>query len=150
MPRKGTQSPPKKSTGIRVLFIAGFGPVVREPAASRRLYLDDLGIQFEETNDYLHTDSLDGAKSFALWPLTQAAESCFGMDRWPDHVPTPQAWLELDVEDVEGATNTLRDRGYQLLVSNRKEPWGQTVTRLISPEGLLVGVTHTPWMRTSK
>ena len=37
--------------------------------------------------------------------------------------------------------------GYQLLVDTRKEPWGQTVTRLLSPEGLLVGITHTPWMR---
>jgi hypothetical protein len=29
----------------------------------------------------------------------------------------------------------------------RKEPWGQTVTRLLGPEGLLVGITHTPSMR---
>jgi hypothetical protein len=28
------------------------------------------------------------------------------------------------------------------------EPWGQTVTRLLGPEGLLVGITHTPSMRT--
>lgn len=26
------------------------------------------------------------------------------------------------------------------------EPWGQTTSRLLSPEGLLVGVTFTPWM----
>ena len=26
-------------------------------------------------------------------------------------------------------------------------PWGQTVTRLLSPEGLLTGVTFTPWLR---
>jgi hypothetical protein len=28
-----------------------------------------------------------------------------------------------------------------MLVKNRKEPWGQTVSRLLDPEGLLVGVT---------
>jgi hypothetical protein len=27
-------------------------------------------------------------------------------------------------------------------------PWGQIVTRLLGPEGLLVGITHTPSMRT--
>ena len=53
----------------------------------------------------------------------------------------------LDVEDVEVATGELEAAGYKLLVRNRTEPWGQTVTRLISPEGLLVGVTMTPWMR---
>jgi hypothetical protein len=31
----------------------------------------------------------------------------------------------------------------------KKEPWGQTVTRLLSPEGLLVGLTYTPSMRES-
>jgi len=35
-------------------------------------------------------------------------------------------------------------------VRNRKEPWGQVVTRMISPEGFLVGVTATPWMREKK
>ena len=49
--------------------------------------------------------------------------------------------------DVEAATRELEGRGYKLLVSNRTEPWGQVVSRLISPEGLLVGVTMTPWMR---
>jgi len=28
------------------------------------------------------------------------------------------------------------------------EPWGQTVTRLLAPEGILVGITHTPSMRS--
>ena len=37
--------------------------------------------------------------------------------------------------------------GYKLLVRNQTEPWGQVVSRLISPEGLLVGITMTPWLR---
>jgi hypothetical protein len=37
-----------------------------------------------------------------------------------------------------------------MLVKNKKEPWGQTVTRFIGPEGLLVGITVTPWMRGEK
>jgi len=55
--------------------------------------------------------------------------------------------LEFDVEDVAAATSVLRARGYALLVDCRQEPWGQTVTRTLSPEGILVGLTFTPWLR---
>ena len=64
---------------IKILFIAGFGPIVRETAKSRKLYSELLGIPFKEENDgYLHTEAIKGAKTFALWPLSQAAQSCFG------------------------------------------------------------------------
>ena len=133
---------------MKVLFILGFGPIVRDTTESRRLYGESLGIRFkEESGEYLHTEALRGAKSFALWPLSQAAESCFGKDAWPDNIPAPQAWLEFDVDNVENATASLESRGYRMLVKNKKEPWGQTVSRFISPEGILVGVTFTPSMR---
>ncbi|MNC64847.1 hypothetical protein D3C75_1150820 [compost metagenome] len=103
----------------------------------------------EGNEDYLLIEhgALNGVKHFALWPLAQAAQSCFGQDQWPQDLPVPQAWMEFDVADMAKATQTLLDQGYQLLVANRLEPWGQSVTRLLSPEGLLVGVTLTPWMR---
>ncbi len=134
-----------------VLFIAGFGPIVRDTGESRKLYGKALGIPFkEETGGYLHTGDLKGAKEFALWPLSQAAQSCFGSDTWPSSVPTPQAWLEFDVEDVEKTTAELESRGYRMLIRNKKEPWGQTVSRFISPEGMLIGITLTPSMRQPK
>lgn len=133
---------------IKVLFIAGFGPIARESSKSRRLYGELLGIPFKEESDgYLHTEALAGAKAFALWPLSQAAQSCFGKDSWPDDIPAPQAWLEFDVESVDKATAELESQGYRMLVKNKKEPWGQIVSRFISPEGLLVGITYTPSMR---
>jgi catechol 2,3-dioxygenase-like lactoylglutathione lyase family enzyme len=139
---------------IDVLFVAGFGPIVREPAESRRLYADVLGIAFkketEETADYFHTEALPGAKTFALWPLSQAAYACFGKAAWPENLPVPQAWLEFDVADVERATASLESQGYRILIKNKREPWGQTVTRFLSPEGLLVGLTVTPAMRTDR
>ena len=135
---------------MKVLFIAGFGPMTADVAASRKLYEDALGIAFKvEDVDYLHTEDVKGANTFAVWPLHQAAESCFGKDTWPPEIPAPQAWLEFDVDDVEEASRELEQRGYRLLVRARKEPWGQVVSRLLSPEGLLVGVTMTPWMRES-
>lgn len=139
----------KTPKNIDVLFVAGFGPIVRDQAASRKFYSDALGLSFEEeANGYLHTGALDGVKHFALWPLAQAAESCFGTDQWPDNLPAPQGWIEFDVADIEKATAELKSQGYKLLVATREEPWGQTVTRLLGPEGLLVGITHTPAMRT--
>jgi hypothetical protein len=52
-----------KVTGkIKVLFIADFGPIVRETATSRTLYSEALGIPFkEESGGYLHTEALQGA-----------------------------------------------------------------------------------------
>jgi hypothetical protein len=136
---------------IKLLFIAGFGPIVREPAASRKLYNQTLGIGFKEENGgYLHTEALPGAKTFALWPLPQVAESCFGKDTWPAGIPAPHAWLEFDVDNVEQATRELEAQGHRMLVKNKKEPWGQTVSRFITPEGLLVGITFTPSMREEK
>ena len=137
-----------KSGSVRILFIAGFGPIVRDSAASRKLYGQALNIPFkEEKGGYLHTEALQGTNSFALWPLSHAAQSCFGRDSWPTDVPVPQAWLEFDVDNVESATAELESRGYRMLVRNKREPWGQIVSRFIDPEGLLVGVTFTPLMR---
>ena len=133
---------------MNVLFVAGFGPVLRDRAAATSLYVDALGLPLEGTDDgYLQTERLPGVKHFALWPLAAAAQSCFGTDAWPEDVPVPQAWIEFDVEDAEAAAVELTTRGYRLLVAARKEPWGQTVTRLVGPEGLLVGITVTPWLR---
>ena len=55
---------PEKVGNIKVLFIAGFGPIVREATASRELYSQILGIRFKEENDgYLHTEALKGRAS---------------------------------------------------------------------------------------
>jgi hypothetical protein len=58
----------KELQNVKVLFIAGFGPIVRDAAASRKLYKQNPGISFkEETGGYLHnTEALKGAKTFAL------------------------------------------------------------------------------------
>jgi len=137
-----------KAATFKVLFIVGFGPIVRDATASRALYGLALGIDFkEEGGGYLHTEHLKGAKTFALWPLSQAALSCFGKDSWPDEFPAPQGWLEFDVDHLEAATAELEARGHRMLVKNKTEPWGQTISRFLSPEGLLVGVSFTPALR---
>jgi catechol 2,3-dioxygenase-like lactoylglutathione lyase family enzyme len=135
---------------MRVSFIAGFGPIVRETDASRAFWGDGLGIGLEEAAPgYWTNDDLDGVKAFALWPLSQAAESTFGSEAWPDDIPQPQAWIEMDVDSADAvapAVAELKDAGHRVLRGPHEEPWGQTTSRLLSPEGLLVGITFTPWM----
>lgn len=135
---------------MKISFVAGFGPIVRDPAASRAFWTAGLGIELEEAAPgYFATDDVDGVKAFALWPLAQAAESTFGTDGWPDDIPAPQAWIELDVasvEDVSAGVAELEAAGHRVLRGVHEEPWGQTTSRLLSPEGLLVGITYTPWM----
>jgi catechol 2,3-dioxygenase-like lactoylglutathione lyase family enzyme len=135
---------------MKVSFVAGFGPIVRDVDAARAFWGSGLRIELKEAApDYWTNDSLDGVKAFGLWPLSQAAESCFGMADWPAEIPAPQAWIEFDVESAEAAPSAvaeLKAAGHRVLRGAHEEPWGQTTSRLLSPEGLLVGVTYTPWM----
>jgi catechol 2,3-dioxygenase-like lactoylglutathione lyase family enzyme len=136
--------------GIKIIFVAGFGPVVRDHKASLAVYGGILDLPLTQMPDdptYYHVESIEGVKHFALWPLSHAAQSCFGTNHWPQDIDVPQAWLEFDVEDIRAATDTVKAKGVRLLVEARMEPWGQTVTRFISPEGILVGLTDTPWLR---
>jgi catechol 2,3-dioxygenase-like lactoylglutathione lyase family enzyme len=135
---------------MKVAFVAGFGPIVKDTDASRAFWGEGLGIGLKEASPgYWTNDDLEGIRAFALWPLSQASEACFGTDTWPSDLPEPQAWMELDVEtpeDVGPATAEMAARGHRILVDAKLEPWGQTVSHLLSPEGILVGIVYTPWM----
>ena len=138
---------------MKVLFVAGFGPITPNPEASRALYVDALGLPLagdENEPEYIHSDAIEGTRYFSVWPLAQAAQACFGKSDWPDDLPVPQAGIEFEVDDVPAAAAELEAKGYRLIVPAKVEPWGQSVARLISPEGLLVGVTHTPWMHPNE
>ena len=134
---------------MKVELIAGFGPIVRDPAESRGWW-SALGLNLAEiAPGYWGLDDLGGVNAFALWPLAQAAQNTFGAPNWPKDIPAPQAWIELDVgsaEQVADAQKELESKGHRLLRTTATEEWGQTTTRLLSPEGLLVGITFTPWM----
>ncbi|MDH3707254.1 MAG: VOC family protein [Acidimicrobiia bacterium] len=130
-----------------VLFIAGFAAIAPDPVASGAFYRDALGLPLEVVSgNYISSDGIDGAKHFAVWPLADCATSCFGTDGWPDDIPVPHATIEFEVADVAAAAAELVDKGYTLVHDSRDEPWGQTVARLLGPEGLLVGLSSTPWL----
>lgn len=132
---------------MKIQFIATIAVITADPPASRRLYVDAVGLPLEGQGDYIHSEKIPGCKSFGVWPLTQAAQACFGESEWPAEVTVPQASIEFEVADPEAvtaATEELRAAGYDLLHSARKEPWGQTVARMLSSEGLIVGISYAP------
>ena len=139
---------------MKVSFVAGFGPIVQDPEKSREWWQQVTGLELGEiSTDYYGTDDLKGVNAFAAWPLAQAAENTFGASDWPDDLPIPQAWIELDVESadaVKQAADELVAKGHRLLRETKTEEWGQTTARLQSPEGLLVGISYTPWMHTKQ
>ena len=92
----------------------------------------------------MFTHALEGAKHFGLWPLSEAAQACFGAAQWPADIPVPQASIEFEVADVAAAAAELSAKGYQLIHGAQTEPWGQITARFLSPEGLLLAVCYTP------
>ena len=128
-----------------VQFVASVAPIVRDSQATRSFYRDALGLSFEgEDGDYMFTQELEGTKHFGLWPLSEAANACFGTTEWPADIAVPQASIEFEVADVAAAAAELTEKGYRLIHEARTEPWSQITARLLSPEGLLVAVCYTP------
>ncbi len=136
-----------------MLFIAGIAVVAPDPARSRELFVDALGLPLaaSPSSDYFHSERIGGSKHFAVWPLAQAAQACFGSDEWPDELPLPQVSIEFELESADAvavAARELRDRGFELVHDAREEPWGQTVARLISSEGSIIGISYAPTLHT--
>jgi len=134
---------------VDIEFVSTVAVIAPDPAASRKLYVDVLGLPLESGGDgeYRHSEQIDGCKSFGIWPLSQAAEACFGTGQWPVERPVPQVSIEFDVADaaaVGSAASELEQAGYVLLHPPREEPWGQTVARLQSPESAIVGISYAP------
>ena len=132
-----------------IQFIASIAVISPDPPKSRELFIEALGLPLEAGpgSDYFHSERIEGSKHFGIWPLAEAAEACFGTPNWPADRTVPQVSLEFEVRDadaVQAATEELRQRGFDLLHERREEPWGQTVARLQSDEGSIIGISFAP------
>jgi catechol 2,3-dioxygenase-like lactoylglutathione lyase family enzyme len=139
---------------MQVLFISSVAIIAPRPAESRRLFVDALGLPLEGQpgDDYVFSENIGGSKHFGVWPLSQAAQACFGSDTWPSDQPVPQVSIEFEVASeaaVADSAGELEACGFALLHPPRTEPWGQTVARILSPEGAIVGISYAPWMHES-
>ena len=138
---------------MEILFIASIGVVAADPPESRKLYVDALGLplQGHEGDEYHSSEQVDGSKHFGVWPLSQAAQACFGSPAWPSDRRVPQASVEFEVEDeaaVVAAEQELSGAGFDLLHATKTEPWGQVVARLQDADGTIVGISYAPWLHT--
>ena len=133
---------------MKVLFVASVAAIAADPPQGRKLFIDALGLPLKgEGEGYYSSGSIPGSNHFGVWPLSQAAEACFGTPEWPADRVVPQASIEFEVEDAEAvaaAEGELQRAGYELLHPARMEPWGQTVTRLLTDDGLIVGISYAP------
>lgn len=133
---------------MNVEFIASVAVVAADPPQSRKLFMDALGLPLEGEGDgYYSSGSIPGSKHFGVWPLSEAAQACFGTPAWPADRVIPQASIEFEVENadaVAAAGGELERAGFELLHPARTEPWGQTVTRLLTSDGLIVGISYAP------
>jgi catechol 2,3-dioxygenase-like lactoylglutathione lyase family enzyme len=138
---------------VNVEFITSIALVTADPPKARQLFIDAIGLPLAADADgsYYHSEDIDGSKHFAIWPLSQAAHACFGAEEWPAERVVPQVSIEFEVHDAESvatAADELRARGYDLLHDAREEPWGQTVARLLSADGSIVGISYAPALHT--
>lgn len=136
---------------MRILFISSIAVITADPATSGRLYRDALGLPLraDDAGTYLHSEEIGGSRHFGVWPLAQAAQACFGADRWPAERRVPQASVEFEVADeaaVAAGERELVEAGWDLLHPTKVEPWGQTVARFQGPDGEIVGISYAPWM----
>lgn len=134
---------------MKIEFIAGVGVIAPDAPETRKLYVDALGLPLEGegADGYYHSEKIGGSKHFGVWPLSQAAEACFGTRTWPGDHPVPQVSLEFEVHSaaaVQEAAEELQAKGFSLVHPAREEPWGQTVARLLSPDGPIVGISYVP------
>jgi catechol 2,3-dioxygenase-like lactoylglutathione lyase family enzyme len=134
---------------MNVEWITSVAVIAADPLKSRELYVGALGLPLasDADADYFHSDRIGGSKHFGVWPLAQAARACFGTDEWPSDRPVPQVSIEFEVQDADAvgaAAAELKERGFALLHEAREEPWGQTVARLLSTEGSIVGISYAP------
>lgn len=138
---------------MNIEFVASTAVITPDVRASHRLYLEALGLPLNQLDgDYFASEEIEGTKHFGVWPLSQAAEACFGTTTWPSDVATPQVSIEFELADpdaVAQGVDELRSGGFEMLHDAKVEPWGQTVARLLSPEGAIIGLSYAPSLHAS-
>ena len=106
-------------------FIATVSVIAADPPESRKLYVDALGLPLRagEGSEYFHSEEIEGAKHFSVWPLSQAAEACFGAPEWPAERPVPQMSIEFEVADADAVSAAAAElQGAGLRTAPRRPP----------------------------
>src|SRR4051794_23229614 len=127
---------------VNIQFITSMAVITPDPEQSRALYVSALGLPLQATegDEYLHSEDIEGAKHFGVWPLRQAAQACFASDEWPADRPVPQASVEFEGADApaEGVgAGALGGGGLTLPPPGRAGPGGPQRARLQAGQGAI-------------
>ena len=124
-----------------------FAVVTPEPAEAGSCPWTFLGYRFEQADgEYFQSERIAATRPFGL--AASQAPACLARPSGPARRPVPQATVEFEVESPSAVTEAaaeLEARGHTLLHPARTDP-GATVARILSPEGLIVGVSYAPWL----
>ncbi|MFL5870594.1 MAG: VOC family protein [Solirubrobacterales bacterium] len=134
---------------MKIEFIASVALITADPPGSRELFVKELGLPLDGEGDYIYSGEIEGSKHFGVWPLTEAAQACFGTDEWPADRTIPQVSVEFEVascDEVREAAAELEASGYEQLHPPREEPWGQSIARWLSSDGAVLGISYMPPM----
>jgi hypothetical protein len=95
---------------MNIEFLATVAVIAPDSINSRNLYVEALGLPLQGEGDgYYHSEQIAGCKSFGIWPLSQAAQACFGTDQWPAGRPVPQVSIEFDVANAASVVPAARE-----------------------------------------
>jgi hypothetical protein len=73
---------------VKIEFLATVAVIAPDPPRSSKLYVDAFGLPLDgDAGGYQHSEQIDGCRSFGIWPLSHAAEACFGVPEWPQGGP---------------------------------------------------------------
>jgi|1186.fasta_scaffold210098_2 hypothetical protein len=84
-------------------FIAAIAVIAPDAEKSRELFIGALGLPLEaaDGSDCFHSERIDGTKHFGVWPLSEAAQACYGTAKWPEGHTVPQVSVEFEVHDAD-------------------------------------------------
>jgi hypothetical protein len=133
---------------VQIESVTSVAVISADGRSSRAFYVDALGLPLKQLDgDYVASGDIHGCNHFGVWPIEQAAEACFGSRTWPTDIAIPQVSIEFELATaaaVAAGVKEMESAGYEMLHAAKVEPWGQTVARLLSPEGAVVGLSYAP------
>jgi hypothetical protein len=138
---------------MNILFITSVAVVAADPPRSRNLYIDALGLSLRSApdDDYFHSERIEGARHFGVWPLSQAARACFETSEWPADRPVPQVSLEFEVADADAVAAAARELQDRAMSSCTRRVWspGARPSRVCSrSRAPIVGISYAPSLHT--
>lgn len=130
-----------------IRHVAGIADIVEDLDAAVRFYRDVLGlpVKYGQGESYAEIE-IGGILHFGIWSREGAAEATLGDSAAVDRVPLGFT-VGFEVDAVEPSSQTMVERGWQMVQPAKKEPWGQIISRFLSPSGALCEVSETPRAR---